>query len=52
MKLPATSSAIAPDPWQRRHAPIARHGHPGQAYRTSLALVERLCRTADRIDPA
>jgi hypothetical protein len=32
--------------------PIARHGHPGQAYRASLALVERLCRTADRIDPA
>src|SRR6266850_4966797 len=41
-----------PDLWQRRHAPIARHGHPGQAYRTSLALAERLCRTADRIDPA
>jgi hypothetical protein len=29
-----------------------RHGHPGQAYRASLALAERLCRTADRIDPA
>ncbi|MGY3608956.1 MULTISPECIES: hypothetical protein [unclassified Bradyrhizobium] len=27
-------------------------GHPGQAYRTSLALAEWLCRTADRIDPA
>jgi hypothetical protein len=27
-------------------------GHPGQAYRTSIALAERLCRTADRIDPA
>ena len=37
---------------QRRHAPIARHGHPGQAYRTSLALAKWLCRTADRIDPA
>jgi len=37
---------------QRRHAPIARHGHPGQAYRTSLALAEWLCGTADRIDPA
>ena len=31
---------------------IARHGHPGQAYRTGLALAEWLCRTADRIDPA
>ncbi len=41
-----------PDLWQRRHTPIARHGHPGQAYRTSLALAEWLCRTADRIDPA
>src|SRR5260221_14594555 len=41
-----------PDLWQRRHAPIARHGHPGQAYRASLALAEWLCRTADRIDPA
>jgi hypothetical protein len=41
-----------PDLWQRRDAPIARHGHPGQAYRTSLALAEWLCRTADRIDPA
>jgi len=37
--------------WQRRHAPIARHGHPGQAYRASLALAEWVCRTADRIDP-
>ena len=37
---------------RRRHTPIARHGHSGQAYRTSLALAERLCRTADRIDPA
>jgi hypothetical protein len=27
------------DLWQRRHAPIARHEHPGQAYRTSLALL-------------
>jgi hypothetical protein len=34
-----------------RHTPIARHGHSGQAYCTSLALAERLCRTADRIDP-
>jgi hypothetical protein len=40
------------DLWRRRHAPITRHGHPGRAYRTSLALAERLCRTADRIDPA
>jgi hypothetical protein len=29
-----------------------RHGHPGQAHRTSFALAEWLCRTADRIDPA
>src|SRR6266481_9773398 len=36
-----------PDLWQRRHAPIARHGHPGQAYRISLALAEWICRTAD-----
>jgi hypothetical protein len=35
-----------------RHAPIARHGHPGQAYSISLALAEWLCRAADRIDPA
>jgi hypothetical protein len=30
----------------------AVHGHPGQADRTSLAVAERLCRTADRIAPA
>jgi hypothetical protein len=48
-----------PAPWQHPlhdpvtvHAPIARHGHPGQAYCTSLALAEWLCGTADRIDPA
>ncbi|WP_454616642.1 sigma factor [Bradyrhizobium cenepequi] len=40
------------DLWQRRHAPIASHGHPGRAYRTGLALAEWRCRTADRIDPA
>jgi hypothetical protein len=50
--LCATSSAIATGSMVRRHAPIARHGHPGQAYRTRLALAEWLCRTADRIDPA
>src|ERR1700730_3588577 len=38
--------------WRYCHAPITRHGHPGQAYCTSLALAERLCRTVDRIDPA
>jgi hypothetical protein len=38
--------------WQRCHAPIARHGHSGQTYRTSCALAERRCRTADRIDLA
>src|SRR5450631_3706982 len=41
-----------PDLWQRRQAPIARHGHPGQAYCSGHALAEWLCRTADRIDPA
>ena len=35
-----------------RRAPTARHGYPGQAYCTSLALAEWLCRTADRINPA
>src|ERR1700681_3511162 len=30
------------------HAPIACHGHQGQAHRTSLTLAEWLCRTADR----
>jgi hypothetical protein len=29
-----------------------RHGHSRQAHCTSLTLAERLCRTADRIDPA
>ncbi|EKS41372.1 MULTISPECIES: hypothetical protein [Afipia] len=38
--------------WCRRHTSIACYGHPGQAYRTSLAMAERLCRTADWIDPA
>src|SRR6266851_1942166 len=38
--------------WRYRHTPITRHEHPGQAYCTSLALAERLCRTVDRIDPA
>jgi hypothetical protein len=31
---------------------VARHGHPGQAYRTGFTLAEWLRRTADRIDPA
>src|SRR3981189_1967344 len=30
------------DLWQRRQAPIARHGDPGQAYRASFALAEWL----------
>ena len=47
-----TSFAIGIGSTNRRHTPIARHGHPGQAYRTSLALAELLCRTTDRIDPA
>src|SRR5258705_4370976 len=38
--------------WRRRHTPNTRHGHPGQAYCTSLALAEWLRRTVDRIDPA
>ena len=38
--------------WLRGHAANSRHGHPGQAYRTGLALAEWLCRTSDRIDPA
>jgi hypothetical protein len=33
------------DLWHYRHTPIARYGHPGQAYCISLALAERLCRT-------
>jgi len=32
--------------------PIARHGYSGQTHRTGLALAERLCRTANRIDSA
>jgi hypothetical protein len=36
----------------RRHTPIAHHGHSRQAHCASLSLAERLCRTADRIDPA
>jgi hypothetical protein len=52
MKPPLPHPRSRPDLWQRRHAPIALHGHPGQAYRTSLALAERRCRAADRIDSA
>src|SRR6266446_1761922 len=37
--------------WCRRLTPIARHEHPGQAYRTSVALAEWLCRAADPVDP-
>jgi len=33
-------------------APTIGDGHPGQAYCTSLALAEWLCRTADWVDPA
>jgi hypothetical protein len=36
----------------RRHTPITSHGHSGQTDCTGLTLAERLCRTADRIDPA
>jgi hypothetical protein len=38
--------------WHRRYTPIARHGHPRQTYCAGFALAERLCRTADRVDPA
>jgi hypothetical protein len=34
-----------------RHTSIARHWDSGQAYFTSFTLAERLCRTADRVDP-
>src|SRR5258708_2469895 len=34
------------DLWQRCHAPIARHGHPGHAYRTTLALAQSRFRPA------
>jgi hypothetical protein len=57
MRLRATSYAIETGSMAGRYTPIARHGHLGQAYRTSLALAwpglaERLRRKADRIDPA
>jgi hypothetical protein len=42
---------IIPRKRLHRPTPIARDGHPGQAYRTSLALAEWLCRAADRVDP-
>src|SRR5215475_3630327 len=52
-KIDRAAFALDANPdWQRCHTKIARAGHPGQAYRTSLALAEWLCRTADRIDPA
>jgi len=35
-----------------RHAPMRAMGIRDRPNRTSLALAERLCRTADRIDPA
>jgi hypothetical protein len=38
--------------WQRRPAPHSCHKHPRQAHSAWVALAERLCRTADRIDPA
>jgi hypothetical protein len=33
------------------HTPTACHGNPGQAHCTGLTLAERLCRTADWINP-
>jgi len=38
--------------WHHRYTPIARHGHSRQTHRASVALAERFCRTADRVDPA
>ena len=38
--------------WHHRYTPIARHGHSRQTHRASVALAERFCRTADRINPA
>jgi hypothetical protein len=35
-----------------RRTPTACHGHPRQTYCTGLTLAERVCRTADRINPA
>ena len=55
--VPLECDAALPHPRSgsdlRQHCrtPDACHGHPGQAYRTGLALAEWLCRTADRIDP-
>src|SRR5262245_42304227 len=37
---------------RRRHTPVAGDGHPRQACRCRFTLAERLCRTADRINPA
>ena len=42
-------------PWSEAHhryTPIARHGHSRQTHRASVALAERFCRTADRINSA
>src|SRR5665647_1782123 len=56
--LPLGSGPALPHPRsgsdlrQHRHTTNARHGHPGQAYRTGLTLAEWFCRTADRVDPA
>ena len=40
------------DPIPRPNGLLSNDKHPGQAYRTGLALAEWLCRTVDRIDPA
>src|SRR5258706_6803783 len=55
--FPWNEAPALPDPrsglhlWRCRQASIAHHGHPRQAHRPRLALAERLCRKADRIDP-
>jgi hypothetical protein len=48
-RLPHSRSGS--DLGHHRHTPIVRHGHPGQADGISFTVAERLCRTADRIDP-
>src|SRR3979490_2107593 len=52
MRLRTPSSAIATGSMAASSRADCAPWHPGQAHRTSLALAEWLCRTADRIDPA
>ena len=54
--VPCKSRASAPGYLVRDHDRIygddSHYGHPRQAYRTSIALAERFCRTVDRVNPA